>query len=281
MNKAKIQLFFARYGKWVYTALLLILAGIAFFLCNKFNVLDKVSKWPGETVAVVGTLLGAIIGGVFTLIGSVYVNKKQLKAQTHIKKKNLIYKPLYDELCAIENDILSDNPFPSMIVFETRDFGGLKYPQYTVWGRIKSDTRYLETPEALISEMECLYSKIVEYLKTRSGNNEEITELTNSILQEVIGTQSTIVNLGDCVIEYALEESQKDIYEYCKFGLKDNVDATDEQRMEINVLFYEKCKDNATIKEIKKVKQEWNMQQAKVIDLLTALIQYVNVKYEG
>ena len=53
--------------------------GNSFFLCNKFSVLDKISKCSGETVAVVGTLLGALIGGIFTLIGSVYVNKKQLK----------------------------------------------------------------------------------------------------------------------------------------------------------------------------------------------------------
>ena len=59
--------------------------------------------------------------------------------------------------------------------------------------------------------MECLYSKIGEYIKTRIGNNEEITALTNGVFQEVIGTQSTIMNLGDCVINFALEDSKEDI----------------------------------------------------------------------
>ena len=281
VNKTKFKLFFAKYGKWVYASFSIVLVGIAFFLCNKLDIIDKVSKWSGETIAVVGTLLGALIGGIFTLIGSVYVNKKQLKAQTHIKRKNLIYKPLYDELCAIENDILSDNPFPSVIVFKTQDFGSLKYPQYTVWDRIKSDTRYLETPKTLISEMEHLYLKIGEYLKTRVGNNEEITGLTNGILQEVIGTQSTLMNLGDCVIKYALEDTQEDIYEYCKISLKDKVDITEDQHNKINALFYERCKGNASILKIKKAKQEWDVQQKEVIDLLTDLIQYVNLKYEG
>ena len=281
MNKTKVKIFFAKNGNWIYTVLSIVLFTIAISVCNKFGIIDQVRSWSGEAMAVVGTLLGALIGGIFTLMGSVYVNKKQLKAQNYIKRKNLIYKPLYDELCTIENDVLSENPFPCVIVFETHDFGSLKYPQYTVWNRIKSDTRYLETPKELISEMECLYLKIDEYLKTRSGNNEEITSLTNGIFQEVIGTQSTIMNLGDCVINFALEDSQEDIYKYCKIGLKDNVDITEEQHSRVNALFYDRCKDNASIQKIKKAKQEWDVQQKKVIDLLTDLIQYVNVKYEG
>ena len=67
------------------------------------------------------------------------------------------------------------------------------------------------------------------------------------------------MNLGDCVIKFALEDAQEDIYEYCKIGLKDNM----------------------SIMKIKKAKYEWDVQQKKVIDLLTDLIQYVNVKYEG
>ena len=281
MNKTKVKIFFAKYGNWICTTLSIALFTIVIFVCNKFGIIDQVRNWSGEIIAVVGTLLGALIGGVFTLMGSVYVNKKQLKAQNYIKRKNLIYKPLYDELCTIENDVLSENPFPRIIVFKPQDFGNLKYPQYTVWDRIKSDTRYLETPKNLISEMERLYSKIGEYLETRTGKNEEITDLTNGIFQEVIGTQSSIGNLGDCVIDYALEDTQDDICKYCNYGLIDNVDVTEEQRSKINQLFYERCRENASIQKIKKAKQEWDVQQKKVIDLLTDLIQYVNVKYEG
>lgn len=55
---------------------------------------------------VVGTLLGAFIGGVFSLMGSVWVNNKQQKAAQNIKRKNIIYSPLYDELINIQNNIL-------------------------------------------------------------------------------------------------------------------------------------------------------------------------------
>ncbi|MDO5415098.1 MAG: hypothetical protein Q4F78_06495 [Bacillota bacterium] len=232
MNIMKLKLFFAKCSKWIYAIFLVVCAVIIFLLICRFDLITKLGNCPAETVAVLGTLLGAIIGGIFTLAGSVYVNKRQLKAQTYIKKKNLIYKPLYDELRSIQNDILSANPFPDIIVFQTEDYGRLKIPQYTVWDRIKSDTRYLETPQKLVSEMEDLYLKINEYMKTRIGNNDEMTDLINSVFQEVIGTQSTIINIGDCVISYVLEDSKEDIYDYCKTSLKDKVDVSEEQKKE-------------------------------------------------
>ena len=283
VNRIKIKLFFAKNGKWLYPILSVIFLGAIIYFYHKSNisVLKTVKAWSSETIAVIGTLLGAIIGGIFTLVGSVYVNKKQLKAQTHIKRKNIIYKPLYDELCDIQFNILAANSYPNRIAFELEDYGTWKYPKYTVWNRIKSDTRYLETPKIVIAEMEKLYLKIDEYIKAWVGDNEEMTNLTNGVLQEVIGTQSTIMNLGDCVIKYALENSHEDIYEYCKISLKDKVEVSDEQRDKINSLFYERCKESPVIIKIKRAKHEWEQQQKKVIDLLTDLIQYINVKYEG
>ena len=43
-------------------------------------------------------LLGALVGGFFSLAGSIGVAKMQQKSQREILKKNTIYKPLYDEL---------------------------------------------------------------------------------------------------------------------------------------------------------------------------------------
>ena len=238
-------------------------------------------SWSGETLAVIGTLLGAIIGGVFTLMGSIYVNKKQIKAQTYIKRKNLIYKPLYDELCKIENDVLATNPYPSMIFFETLDRTSKNHPQYTVWGRIKSDTRYLETPQILIKEIDKLFEKIEEYLKVRNSNNEMMTELANNILQDVIGTKCSIINLGDSIIKYALKDTGEEVFKIYENCLKEKVEVTDEQWIQADEKFYKVCRKNEKILDIKSAKQEWVSQQKKVIEILTDLIQYVNIKYEG
>ena len=120
MKKYKLKLFVANNSKWIACIVLLIILILMLIIFNKFSILDKIKNWDGETIAVAGTLLGAIIGGIFTLIGSIYVNKKQIKAQTNIKKKNLIYKPLYDELMDIENEVLKSNPFPHNVMFESQ-----------------------------------------------------------------------------------------------------------------------------------------------------------------
>ena len=281
LKKPKAQLFWAKYGRWIIAGFTLLATAAIIFLFCKFNLFEKISSWKGETVAVIGTLLGAIIGGVFTLIGSIYVNKKHLKAQTHIKRKNLIYKPLYDELCEIENDVLATNPYPSMIFFETLDRASQKFPQYTVWGRIKSDTRYLETPKILIEEIDKLYNKIGNYINARNNDNEMMTELANEILQEVIGTKCSLINFGDCIIKHALNDIGAEVFKQYKDCLKEKVDVTDEQWKQADDKFYEKCRENETIINIKSARQEWDLQQKKVIELLTDLIQYVNIKYEG
>ena len=71
-------------------------------------------KFSSEAIGVTGTLLGAFIGGFFSLAGSVWVAKMQNKAQREVLKKNIIYKPLYDEL--IKNDrTLKEYPYPTSV----------------------------------------------------------------------------------------------------------------------------------------------------------------------
>ena len=161
------------------------------------------------------------------------------------------------------------------------DYGSLKYPQYTVWGRIKSDTRYLETPKNLILEIDKLFKKIDDYQCSRNGDNEVVTNIANNIFQNVLGTQSTLLNLGDLLIKYVLVDDDKDFYDYYQHSLEEKVEVTEAQKKQIKDQFYEECRKNEKIINIKTAKKAWAIQQAKVIELLTDLINYVNIKYEG
>lgn len=281
MKREKIKLFFAKYSKWISAGIILLLIIILIILYYKFNLIEKIGTFSSETIAVIGTLLGAIIGGVFTLIGSIYVNKNQLKAQTYIKRKNVIYKPLYDEICDIEYNILVKNPFPEIIEFRLIEHGYLKCPQYTVWERIKSDTRYLETPKKLIAEIDKLYEKIANYQCALIGTGEIIRNIVNNILQNEIGTQYNIKNIGECLIKHVLIDDDFDFYDNYKYCLKERIEISETQKNKIKEQFYEECRKNEKIINIKKVKKEWSSQQLKVIELLTDLINYVNIKYEG
>ena len=133
----------------------------------------------------------------------------------------------------------------------------------------------------MIFEIDKLFEKIDNYQRARSEDNEVVTSIANNILQNVLGTQSTLSNLGDCLIKYALVDDDTDFYDYYQHSLKEKVEITEDQKKEIKDQFYEECRKNEKIINIKNAKKEWASQQAKVIELLTDLINYVNIKYEG
>ena len=95
MNLLKARVFLQKHKKIIIVSELGILFVILFLLCKSINK-ELVINNP-TMFGVLGTLLGAIIGGVFSLMGSVWVNSKQQRAVQNIKRKNVIYSPLYYE----------------------------------------------------------------------------------------------------------------------------------------------------------------------------------------
>ena len=282
MRKEKIKLFFAKYSTAI--TIITIIVGlliIAYFI-KKTDVLSMFKDISDTEFAVYGTLLGAIVGGVFTLIGTSFVNKQQLKAQTQIKRKNLIYKPLYDELMEIQEDYMKQNPFPNYVAIGKSKTSMPRFsPQYTVWERIKADTRYFEVPESLKKEIKILHKYIEDYLVAISDLNTIIKDILNTTLQTELSTECTIVNIGDVLSGCVLTESNLDIFNHLNDALKPKIEIDDENREKVSNLFYEKCKQNKQIQTIKKARKLWFEQQKRVLELLTTLISFVTIKYEG
>ena len=75
MNLLKARVFLQKHKKIIIVSELGILFVILFLLCKSINK-ELVINNP-TMFGVLGTLLGAIIGGVFSLMGSVWVNSKQ------------------------------------------------------------------------------------------------------------------------------------------------------------------------------------------------------------
>lgn len=165
MDLEKIRIFFARHKIWktilVLVGVSAILYGFNCFYCYYY------SNNPEATISVVGTLLGAVVGGVLTLWGSIIINSRAQKAANAIRRKNEIYKPLYDELKEIHDEILKDEPCPKLVAFKKEPQTTSKYPQYTVWGEIKKEARFFEVPSELKNAMEELYSAIHLYQEKR------------------------------------------------------------------------------------------------------------------
>lgn len=282
MFKEKIKLFYAKNSVLIMSIITLIFLMFIVLTAKNTDVLKIFEELSDTEFAVYGTLLGAVVGGIFTLIGTNFVNKQQLKSQTQIKRKNLIYKPLYEELIEIQCDFMIQNPYPEYISIDKNKTSFPKYsPQYTVWERIKADTRYFEVPKSLKDELNILNKTIADYLIEIRDINKTITDILNKILKSELSTQCTIINIGSVLSKQVLTESNIDIFNQLDYALKPNVEVSYEERERISKLFYESCKQNEKIQAIKNARALWYKQQERTLDLLTTLISFVTIKYEG
>ena len=227
---------------------------------------------------VVGTLLGAFIGGVFSLMGSVWVNNKQQKAAQNIKRKNIIYSPLYDELINIQNNILEQNPFPWYIEFEKGPQTILPHPQYDAWRRIKSDTRYLEVPDYLKKQIEKLENTIHDYIEYRYKANVEIQTILNNSLSENGLSKCEIINIGQVLSSDILENKKNDFYNEAMMSY-DNID--NDRKNIFNEVMLTKCNENMIIIETRKRYYAWCEVQKQTIEMLSIMIKQVLLKYEA
>ena len=269
-----------KYSKFIMVIAIFIISIIISYL--RQHILTLVALENPSLLGVYGTLFGAVIGGTFTLIGSVFVNNRHIKAQTNIKRKNLIYRPLYDEIVEIHNNILVENPFPNYIVFEKRQQTMTRHPQYTAWQRIQNDTRILQTPDILANQLNKLYASIEDYLKNRYVVNEVIKETLNKILIEEINLSCPITNIGDVISHDILLNNNRNLFEdKSLFFNEEAINEFTQEKLElINMKIYEECSQLKEVVKIKKMYKKWFQEQEKTIELLSVLIKTINLKYE-
>lgn len=240
---------------------------------------DKIME-NSTLFGVIGTLLGALIGGAFSLIGSVWVNSKQQRAVQNVKRKNIIYSPLYDELVDIQDHILRKNPYPDYIVFKKERQTILPHPQFSAWGRIKSDTRYLEVPDILAKQMEQLEESIHCYQEVRQKADDEIQNILNNVLKDNNLKTCSIINIGSVISGDILSQNEIDIYhKSMEIGEEKTIDEF--TREKVNKEIYYRCNNAQTIIEVRKKYKEWLNIQKQTIEMLSILIKQVLVKYEG
>lgn len=94
MNQLKFKFWIQKYKKILFCIVILALVGIITLLISKVSIIVNIAD--SAVIGVAGTLLGAVIGGFLSLMGSLWINSKQQRATQNIKKKNVIYSPLYD-----------------------------------------------------------------------------------------------------------------------------------------------------------------------------------------
>lgn len=264
--------------------LIFLLVGLcAFFLhclAGKYWINVQTLFQNSTAAGIIGTLLGAFIGGFFSLFGSIAVSKYQMKAQNQIRRKNVIYKPLYDELCDIHNSILKLNQYPKYISFEKEQQTRQKYPQYIVWGRIKSDSRFLETPKKLVRVMEKLESNVVAYLKIR----HKATEVLTSVLTDILSTELNMAcyeNAGELFVVDVLMNHDFDLFDKLSVPYSASKDIDTATRDRVQKIFVDTCRNDSTIICLENRHKAWMQSEKDAISLLSMMIRQINTAYEG
>lgn len=278
MKRLKLRFFITKYRIFIIVVLVIAVVGVVTLGALQIDG-DKIIGNP-TLFGVIGTLLGAIIGGIFSLMGSVWVNSKQQRALQNVKRKNVIYSPLYDELVDIQNNILQQNPYPDYVVFKKDIQTILPHPQFSAWGRIKADTRYLEVPNILIKQMEQLEESVHCYQAVRHKANEEIQNILNDVLKDNNLSTCSIINIGSVISGDILNRKKTDIYhKSMEIGEGKNIDEF--TREKVNNEIYYKCDNAQTVIEVRKKYKEWLNIQEHTIEMLSILIKQVLVQYEG
>lgn len=278
MEKLKFKIYVYKHRK----ILAIIFTFVVIFFLVKIHKsynFTKITNNP-TTFGVIATLLGAVIGGVFTLLGSIWVNKREQKSIYNLRRKNIIYSPLYDELINIKMNILEKNQYPSYIVFGIRQQTIIPHPQYSAWDRIKNDTRYLEVPLLLKDQMEKLYDTLREYISIRDSADAEIKEIVNKVLVMNGFEPSTIINLGEVLSSDILQGKDVDIFNEIYFS-KEKCNISKEEVKKINLQILNFANELSSLNNIRRVYTIWMQEQDKAIEILSLLIKEIMQKYEG
>lgn len=278
MKKLKFKIFVYKHRKILAIIFTFIVVIFLLKLYKSYNF-TKITNNP-TTFGVIATLLGAVIGGVFTLLGSIWVNKREQKSIYNLRRKNIIYSPLYDELVNIKRNILEKNQYPGYIVFGIGQQTIIPHPQYSAWDRIKNDTRYLEVPLLLKDQMKKLYDILREYISIRNSADAEIKEIVNKVLVMNGFEPSTIINLGEILSSDILQGKDVDIFNEIYFS-KENCNISKEEVKKINLQILNFANELSSLNNIRRVYTIWMQEQDKAIEILSLLIKEIMQKYEG
>lgn len=254
MKKLKFKIFVYKHRKILAIIFTFIVVIFLLKLYKSYNF-TIITNDP-TTFGVIATLLGAVIGGVFTLLGSIWVNKREQKSIYNLRRKNIIYSPLYDELINIKRNILEENQYPVYIVFGIEQQTIIPHPQYSAWDRIKNDTRYLEVPLLLKDQMEKLYDTLREYISIRNSANSEIKEIVNKVLVMNGLEPSTIINLGEVLSSEILQGEDVDILNEIYIS-KENCNIPNEVVNKINLQILNIANELSSLNDIRRVYALW------------------------
>lgn len=275
--KAKAFIAKNRYISWFLIICLLVGAGVK-LSSSSFLKCYGLSLQTREGTGIVDTLIGAVVGGVLALLGSIVTNRSQQKAQAARERSRIVYKPLYDELMNIHAVVLRDNPFPFRIEYgEKTPACDPQDPRYCLWGKIQNDSRLFLVPQKLRNVMDDLYKKIAAYSVAIEPATRVINEIFRTTVSHELGKSiDGGVDFGNILLKSVMCNERPD---YPSFMWMIG-DISDSQRDLIWNATCAKCQEAKSVKQLAKAKKDWSKSEEYAIELLSNFIKYIEYRYE-
>ena len=192
------------------TSFMILLSLLVFtmsaYIIISFGIPDILSKQPG-VLGIIGSLLGALVGGFMALFGSFYAQKRQQSYKSVILRKNVIYTPLYNELVAVK-EIIRTNPYPLFFEFRLGRQTLNPHPQFGAWERIKRDSRKLQVPLYLAEALEKFEKTVRTQQALREKAATQLQLTAHAKIEEQLTTKCRLGNLGDVLLADILIEGK-------------------------------------------------------------------------
>lgn len=272
LRKIQVQVWLKKHKELRFS---LSCAAVLVLIYFSWNLMNKVDIHLDNT-GVAGTILGAVIGGLLTLAGSIWVYSKEQRAKQNVKRKNLIYSPLYDELQTIYDTVFAKNYYPPHADFSKEKQQYHDDVRFSAWERIKMDTRYLETPDAVKNQMELLCEMVQEYDTARQEFNGEVERIFDRIVEKYGEPQSMFKGRGWVISKGILSKEDKNLYKEITRSKEEN-----EVSKKIDKEVREEVENSDAMKHFKDCYAEWKATQEQTTKLIASLIEQVLLKYEG
>lgn len=279
-----IKYFFTKYRKQVRLVLVITaIILIAKFMANPIvaNFLEVIKKLniSSSLIGVIGTLFGAIIGGIISWRGSIRVAHEQQKAQTYIRRKNVIYKPLYDELAEMHYNGHKTNPYSTKFELVKTYNTSSNASIIGAWNRIKSDSRYLETPKKIKKYMELYDKNVEEYFKAREEAEVAISEIINDVWQQKFQT-ANMRGLGKYILPKLMKDEPVELCEEVSSYMSGKKEIDASTKAEIENEIRTRCSDNESYKECKEKYKQWCDTEEETLKFLGLMIKKIAALYE-
>lgn len=253
-----------------------VLGGI-FIISNLFFSKEEVvaaiddSNGSGN-LELYSALVGTIVGGAISLVSSIWVSNRQIKIGAELKRKEDIYKPLYNEMLVLKQVMFDPDKYFKRIYIDSQL--NVLAPNYLEWNKIKNSTYYIEIDDILKDRMGGLVKTVNEYNDLYSQSKYEL----EIILRKALESVNCKIAHRDLLLQKTFNGDRFDYFEdHIVVDIdKSNFDWYEDKNNEI----YEVLSSNTKLSSTKEKYMYLKKEHEEIISLLAIIIETIHIKYE-